>query len=154
MPNDQPLLDLPQFFPYQFSILAGQISDYIAQIYKQKYGLSKFEWRVIATIGQHRQISAKDICLFTQLDKMQASRAISKLTTSGAVAQQISMRDRRTNLLQLTDSGGRMYVEIMPLVKQQEQRMLSGLSSTERQQLISLTLKLSAQLQQTVTEKA
>lgn len=146
MVKNQPLLDLQQFFPYQFSILAEQISDYIAQIYRQKYGLSKFEWRVVATIGQHQEISAKDICQFTQLDKMQVSRAIAKLTKSGAVEQQPSHHDRRIYLLFLTAQGKKMYTEIMPLVKSQEQKMLAGLSSQESAQLMALTQKLSAQL--------
>ncbi|EPJ52399.1 MAG: MarR family transcriptional regulator [Osedax symbiont Rs2] len=144
--DQQTLLDLQQFFPYQFSILAGQISEYIAKIYRQKYGLSKFEWRVLATVGQHRQISASAICQFTQLDKMQASRAIGKLTKSGALVQQICEMDRRANLLQLSKSGRQMYLEIMPLVKKQEQSLLSGLSMQERSQLTDLTQKLSRQL--------
>ncbi|OUS29851.1 MarR family transcriptional regulator ['Osedax' symbiont bacterium Rs2_46_30_T18] len=144
--DQQAILDLQQFFPYQFSILAGQVSDYIAKIYGQEYGLSKFEWRVLATVGQHRQISASAICQFTQLDKMQASRAIGKLTKSGALVQRTSETDRRTNLLQLTPSGQQMYQQIMPLVKQQEQSLLSGLSDQERRQLMHLTQKLSRQL--------
>ncbi|MCJ8340074.1 MAG: MarR family winged helix-turn-helix transcriptional regulator [Pseudomonadales bacterium] len=144
--NDQTFLDLQQFFPYQFSILAGQISDYIAKIYRKEYGLTKFEWRVLATVGQHGQISASAICQFTQLDKMQASRAIGKLTKSGSLQQQISETDRRTNLLQLTETGQQMYLQIVPLVKQQEQLLLSGLTPQERQQLMELTQKLSRQL--------
>ncbi len=138
--------DLQEFFPYQFSILAGQVSDYIAQIYKEKYGLSKIEWRVVATVGQHRQISAKAVCEFTQLEKMQVSRAISKLSEQGVMEQQVSDCDRRTYLLNLTTQGDEIYNEIMPLVKQQEQKMLAGLSQEEREMLLLLTQKLSAQL--------
>jgi len=144
--NDDVLLDLNSFFPYQFSILAQQVSEFIAQIYK-KYGLSRMEWRVVATIGQHGDISARDICKFTRLDKMQVSRAISKLIQSKLLSQQESAQDRRTNMLNLTTSGDQMYREIMPLVKAQEQRLLSGLSLEECQQLKALTVKLSAQLE-------
>lgn len=140
------MFNLQEFFPYQFSILAGQISDYIAQIYKEKYGLTKFEWRVVATIGQHQQISAKAICQFTQLDKMQVSRAIAKLADQLVLEQQVSECDRRTYLLNLTAKGKQMYSEIMPLVKDQEQQMLAGLSCEEREMLLLLTQKLSAQL--------
>ncbi len=146
MEKPSPMFNLQQFFPYQFSILAGQISDYIAQIYKEKYGLTKFEWRVVATVGQHHQISAKAICEFTHLDKMQVSRAIAKLTTQGLIEQQVSDGDRRTYLLNLTAQGETIYSEIMPLVKAQEQQMLAGLSVDEREMLLMLTQKLSSQL--------
>ena len=138
--------NLQAFFPYQFSILAGQISDYIAQIYKEKYGLNKIEWRVVATVGQHRQISAKAVCEFTQLDKMQVSRAIAKLSKQAMIEQQVSEGDRRTYLLNLTAEADKIYNEIMPLVKAQEQKMLAGLSDSEREMLLMLTKKLSEQL--------
>jgi DNA-binding MarR family transcriptional regulator len=137
------LLNLHAFFPYQFSILAGQISNYIAKIYREKYGLSNFEWRVIATVGQHQKISAKDVCEFTQLEKMQVSRAISKLSDSGVICQQKSSEDRRASLLTLSTLGQEMYQEIIPLVISQEQKMLSGLTAQECKQLIFLTKKLS-----------
>lgn len=141
-------LDLNQFFPYQFSVLAQQMSEFIAQIYREKYGLTRFEWRVIATIGQHGKISARQICQFTHLDKMQASRAINKLTQSASISQQNSEQDRRTILLSLTDSGKEMYQEIIPLVVEQEQVLLQGLSAEEIKQFKQITQKLSAQLAQ------
>jgi DNA-binding MarR family transcriptional regulator len=146
MTSGQPQLDLQQFFPYQFSILSGQVSDYIALIYKQQYGLTKFEWRVLATVGQHLAISSKSIAAFTQLDKMQVSRAIARLIKIAALEPQNSSQDRRSHLLALTSIGQQMYQEIVPLVIEQEKRMLAGLTQQERQLLSSLTLKLSAQL--------
>jgi len=146
MSSEQPLLDLQQFFPYQFSILSGQVSDYIALIYKQQYGLTKFEWRVLATVGQHLAISSKQIAAFTQLDKMQVSRAIARLIKIDVLDQQESSEDRRSHLLALTLKGQQMYQDIVPLVIEQEKRMLAGLTEQERQLLSSLTLKLSTQL--------
>jgi len=146
--NDETLLDLNDFFPYQFSVLAQQMSEYIAQIYKT-YGLSKIQWRVLATIGQHHEISAREICQFTRLDKMQVSRAISKLIASGILFQQTGELDRRTNQLNLTAQGQLLYQEIIPLVQSQEQKLLAGLTDSERKQLKAVTLKLSGQLEAT-----
>jgi len=146
--NDEALLDLNGFFPYQFSILAQQMSEFIAQIYK-KYGLSKIQWRILATVGQHNEISARDICQFTRLDKMQVSRAISKLMAADVLSQQTCDTDRRTNLLNLTTKGKTLYQEIIPLVQAQELRLLEGLTVSERQQLKTLTLKLSSLLEPT-----
>jgi len=146
MPCSDDQLDLKLFFPYQFSILAQQMSEFIALIYN-KYGLSKSQWRVVATIGQHGEISARDICLFTRLEKMPVSRSISKLIEDALLEQRISESDRRTNLLTLTDKGQVLYQEIIPLVKSQEQQLLNGLTLDEREQFKALTLKLSEQLE-------
>lgn len=139
-------LNLNTFFPYQFSVLAQQVTEFVAQIYEE-FGLSKMEWRVLATIGYHCEISARDICTFTHLDKMQVSRAINKLIQSELLLQQISSQDRRKNMLSLTAKGDNLYQEIIPLVKKQEQRLLEGLTVKECEQLKKLTVKLSEQLE-------
>lgn len=139
------LLNLNTFFPYQFSVLAQQITEFIAQIYED-FGLTKMEWRVLATIGYHGEISARDICTFTRLDKMQVSRAISKLIQSKFLLQQISAEDRRKTLLRLTVQGNDLYQKIIPLVMNQEAKLLEGLTEDESEQLKLLTEKLSTQL--------
>lgn len=139
------MLNLNAFFPYQFSVLAQQITEFVAQIYEE-FGLTKIEWRVLATIGYHGEISARDICTFTHLDKMQVSRAISKLIQAECLLQQTSAEDRRKNLLRLTNKGNDLYQEIIPLVKAQERKLLEGLTEDECKQLRLLTAKLSARL--------
>ena len=133
-------LNLNTFFPYQFSVLAQQMTEFVAQIYEE-FGLSK-----MATIGYHCEISARDICKFTHLDKMQVSRAINKLIQSELLLQQVSVDDRRKTMLSLTTKGNELYQEIIPLVKTQEQRLLEGLTEQECEQLKVLTVKLSEQL--------
>lgn len=139
-------LNLNTFFPYQFSVLAQQMTEFIAQIY-EKFGLTKMEWRVLATIGYHGEISAREICKFTHLEKMQVSRAINKLIQSELLTQKISSEDRRKSLLSLTAKGDELYQKIIPLVKAQEQRLLEGLTAQECEQLKVLTVKLSTQLE-------
>ncbi|PKH01941.1 MarR family transcriptional regulator [Psychromonas sp. MB-3u-54] len=143
--GDNVSLNLNTFFPYQFSVLAQQVTEFIAQIY-EKFGITKMEWRVLATIGYHNELSAREICKFTHLDKMQVSRAINKLIQSELLFQQVSSQDRRKNLLNLTAKGHELYQEIIPLAKNQEQRLLEGLTDQECEQLKILTVKLSMQL--------
>lgn len=146
------MLNLNTFFPYQFSVLAQKITDFVAQIYED-FGLTKIEWRVMATIGYHGEISARDICTFTRLDKMQVSRAISKLIQSNLLLQQISAKDRRKNLLRLTTKGNDLFQVIIPLVKTQETKIFEGLTENECKQLKLLTAKLNVQLEMQSTKK-
>ncbi|ABG39648.1 transcriptional regulator, MarR family [Paraglaciecola sp. T6c] len=147
MPKDDDiLLDLNQFFPYQLSILAQQVTEFIAKIY-EKHGLTRTDWRVLAAVGFHGEISARDICKFTRLEKMPVSRAIAKLIRAGLLLQHPGSLDRRTNVLNLTSEGAKVHQHIIPLVKAQEERLLEGLSTQEREQLKALTVKLGQQLE-------
>lgn len=141
-------LDLIDFFPYQFSILAQQMSDYLATIYKKEYGLSKFEWRVLASVAQCGSVSATGIMDITRLDKMQVSRAISKLKSKEVLVQTPSDVDKRANDVELTGHGIALYQTIVPLIKQQEAKLLDNLSPSEQTQLMALTKKLSGALDQ------
>jgi DNA-binding MarR family transcriptional regulator len=78
---------------------------------------------------------------------MQVSRAINKLIQSEFLHQQVSSQDRRKNVLNLTNKGEKLYQEIIPLVKTQEQKLLEGLTHEECEQLKMLTVKLSSQLE-------
>ncbi|MGB0834889.1 MAG: MarR family winged helix-turn-helix transcriptional regulator [Psychrobium sp.] len=139
-------LDLENFFPYQFSILAQQMSEYIAQIYRQQYGLSRFEWRALAALAQQSDITAKDIMQITRLDKMQVSRAIAKLSDSGYVTQTASKTDRRSSTLSLSKEGQALYEEIVPKVLAQEQELLKHLTPEQRKCFTETTKVLSSKL--------
>lgn len=139
-------LDLENFFPYQFSILAQQMSEYIAQIYRHEYGLSRFEWRALAAIAQKEHITAKGIMQITRLDKMQVSRAITKLTDSGYLAQQANPDDRRSTTLSLSESGQIIYQEIVPKVLEQEKALLDNLTPEQRKCFKEATKVLSMKL--------
>ncbi len=141
-------LDLENFFPYQFSILAQQMSEYIAQIYRQQYGLSRFEWRVLAAVAQTSNVTAKGIMQITRLDKMQVSRAIAKLSDNNYLTQQENKEDRRSTTLSLSNAGAALYDDIVPKVKAQEDALLTHLSQPERDAFITLTKKLSERLEQ------
>ena len=141
-------LDLENFFPYQFSILAQQMSEYIAKIYSQQYGLSRFEWRVLAAIAQTPNITAKTIIAVTRLDKMQVGRAIAKLSDNAYLNQQAHKQDKRSITLALSATGETLYDEIVPKVKAQEKALLARLSQSERDAFIVLTKKLSGLLEQ------
>lgn len=139
-------LDLENFFPYQFSILAQKMSEYIAQIYRHEYGLSRFEWRALAAIAQQEQITAKDIMQITRLDKMQVSRAIAKLSDNGYVIQSANKIDRRSSTLSLSKSGLSLYRQIVPKVLEQEKALLENLTPELQKHFIEATKVLNDKL--------
>ena len=138
----KPTLNLKDFFPYQLSILDKAVSETIARLYRDKFQLSRHEWRVLAVLGCHDEMSAKAISAYTSMEKMQISRAISRMREAQLVQQSAHSGDRRYINLSLTRKGRSVYQQIAPLVMAEEQRILSVFSAAERQQLATLMNKL------------
>jgi len=124
-------LNLTEFFPYQLTQLQAKVSDNIADIYTGKFELSRQEWRVLAILGNGELLSAKQIGEKTNLEKMPASRAIAKMKTQGLLVKNTDENDKRSSLLKLTEQGLAVYLQLVPMVLQREQELLSVLSTQE-----------------------
>ena len=135
-------LHLTEFFPYQLTQLQAKVSDNIAEIYTGKFELSRQEWRVLASLGNGELLSAKQIGEQTNLEKMPASRAITKMQTQGLLVKSTDKTDKRSSLLKLTEQGLSIYHQLIPLVLEREQELLSILSVQEKNQLTKIIDKL------------
>ena len=144
--NTNYVINLEKFLPYRLSVLEQQVSKAIARKYSTPYKLSRMQWRVVSTLAQFDGITARDICNFTQMEKMQASRAISGLLNENLVKQSTSPNDQRAHLLSLTDKGRDLYRRIAPAVLAEEQRIFSSLSEHELKTFQALVHKLSTAL--------
>ncbi len=144
--NNSETLDLRQFFPYRLAVLQQRVSGTIAQYYHDEFDLSRVEWRVMATLAMFDGISAREICEFTHMAKMQVSRAIARLKGNGLVKQKTSDADHRSSDLSLTVEGGEIYRRIVPRIRSKEREILSHLSANERRQLLELMSKLETSL--------
>ena len=144
--NSTETLDLRRFFPYRLSVLQQRVSQAVAQHYHDEFNLSRMEWRVMATLAMFDGISARDICDFTEMAKMQVSRALAGLKQNGLVAQKTDDADHRANKLSLTAEGKKIYRQIVPRVKLKEREILAHLSAEERGQLLAILNKLESSL--------
>ena len=108
-------LNLTEFFPYQLTQLQAKVSDNIAEIYTGKFELSRQEWRVLASLGNGELLSAKQIGEQTNLEKMPASRAITKMQTQGLLLKSTDKKDKRSSLLKLTEQGLSIYQQLIPM---------------------------------------
>ena len=52
-PPDHAILELDRFLPYRLSVLSNRISQDIARLYVERFGLGITEWRVLAVLGRH-----------------------------------------------------------------------------------------------------
>ncbi len=124
-------LRLEYFFPYQLSRLNASVSASVAQLYSGRFNLSPQEWRVVAVLGEHKELAAKQIANLTRMEKMQGSRAISSLKKAELIQQSTDTADRRFSRVVLSNKGLVIYEQIVPLVTAREQFLLSVLSEEE-----------------------
>jgi DNA-binding MarR family transcriptional regulator len=125
-------MDLQSFLPYRLAVLTESVSRGIAQVYAQRFDLSREEWRVLAALGQAGQMKTQAALLTTTLDKMQVSRAVSRLERKGFVEREEDTEDRRNRILRLTAAGRAAYRRIEPMVLAREAFLLEALDEDER----------------------
>ena len=139
-------LRLPSYVPYRLSVTSNKASSLIAKAYQARFGLTIWEWRVIAVLGEGAAMTAQAVCEATAMDKVSVSRAIRALDERGLVIRARNKQDRRASDVSLTPDGQAIYAEVAPLALDYEQKLLAAFSDEERDQLMRLLDKLEAQL--------
>ena len=135
MPTNTPL---SRFLPYQLSITSNAVSGRIAQEYRQHFGLSVPEWRVMAVLGDSGSLTQRDLTQRTLMDKVAVNRACKVLEERGLAARTPNVQDGRSHHLDLTEEGRVMWGQIMPLALEMERRVFAGFSAEEVDQFRKL----------------
>ena len=125
--NEQQFV-LEEFLPYEIRSFYTRIAESVAATYERKYGITPAEWRVLATIGSHKNTTSAHIVSHANTDKVTVSRALAKLTEKRWVKVSTSKSDRRRKGLTLTATGRRNYNKIVPEVLGVERSLLAGVS--------------------------
>lgn len=142
---DENVLDLQRFFPYRLAVLAEEVSRTLAQLYSDRFELTRHEWRVLAALAVNRQMAAKDIADYCTLDKMSVSRAVAALEGKDYLTRLEDPADRRNKILRLTSAGRALYQKIVPLARARERHILDALTPAEQGALDVILEKLLTQ---------
>jgi DNA-binding MarR family transcriptional regulator len=139
-------IDLERFVPFRLNRLAAEVSRGLARVYGERFGIDIPEWRIIATLGDRGRARAQDVALSTRMHKSMVSRAVARLIELGWVARTAGAKDRREAPLALTAAGHEVYEQLVPIVLEYQDRLLAGLTESERHTLERLLGKLERQL--------
>lgn len=126
-------LRLDQFLPYQLSIASNAVSDRIAEVYREQFGLKIPEWRVMAVLGDKGALTQRELTDATVMDKVAVNRACKALEARELLVREPNRADGRSHHLELTEAGKAMHGRIMPLARQMEQRLFGALGDAERE---------------------
>lgn len=126
------VLDLNAFLPYRLSILSNTVSEAIARLYAERFGLTVPGWRVMAILAQYPGISAAEVAVRTAMDKVAVSRAVALLLAADYLQRQLADEDRRRSVLSLSANGWRVYDQVVPLARRIEAELAESLTADDR----------------------
>lgn len=135
---------LEKFLPYRLSYLTNLISQDLAKLYTDKFGIAHTEWRVMAVLGVSSGISAAAVAEKTAMDKVAVSRAINNMLRGDLISRSFANDDKRRSELKLTSKGRKTYEKIVPLVQEYERNVLASLNKDEQKQLNNILDKLTS----------
>ncbi|MCU0814506.1 MAG: MarR family winged helix-turn-helix transcriptional regulator, partial [Burkholderiaceae bacterium] len=130
-------MELEAFFPYRLALLADAVSRSMAQIYAERFDLSRDEWRVLAALAGTSPARTAMVIERTTLDKVSVSRALARLERKGLIARDTDPDDSRGRLIRLLPAGRALFRKIVPMVRSREAYLLEGLDDAERRALES-----------------
>ncbi|MGO2513092.1 MarR family winged helix-turn-helix transcriptional regulator [Marinomonas polaris] len=136
------MFDLNNFIPYRLNQAAQQTSEALARKYRNQYGLTVPEWRVLAHLGKYDKLSVRDLEKAIGLDRVAASRAGTSLCSKGWVQKIANEQDRRLVEFSLTDVGREHYGKVVVLATSTEELLLKTLSKSDQKKLLELLCKV------------
>lgn len=123
--------DLDTFLPYQLAVIAGRASRGFADIYRERFGLTIPEWRVLAHLSRAETVSVRDIHARAELEKSKVTRATQRLESAGLITRGQNQADGRLVDLNLTDEGRALIQEISPLAEDFETRFFDTITEED-----------------------
>ena len=112
---DAPDFDLNAFLPYRLAAASSRISRAFAEKYRDEFGISIPEWRVLAHLHHAGDVSVRDIEARVDMEKSKVSRAASRLEAAGYVSKAVNDADRRLLVLRLTPTGRDLVARVVPV---------------------------------------
>jgi DNA-binding MarR family transcriptional regulator len=145
-PGRRPRLDLPNFVPYRITVLATLMRRALAEIYRDRPGLTEPEWKVMTTLAHYGPVASGDIGLYVTLDRVAVGRALAGLMRLGLATRTKNVADQRTFMVALTALAERAYDRMAAEALALEARILAGLRPRDVRTLVTLLDKVETSL--------
>ncbi|MGC1503199.1 MAG: MarR family transcriptional regulator [Sulfitobacter sp.] len=134
--------ELQSFLPYLLNQAAEVSSLTFQQVYKDRYGMLRTEWRVLFHLGLYGQMTASEIGERAKTHKTKISRAVQRLTERRFVERALDSSDRRVTHLTLTKLGQAAYDDLRSVAENYESTLLRQLDPDEVATLRRALVKL------------
>ncbi len=123
------------FFPYRLAVAAEAFSRQLVAVYGHEHGLSREEWRFLFLLEDAGKLDSLQLAARTSLDKVQVSRAASRLEEKGLITRSIRGEDRRLRDYAITDQGRELFGQCFGGVEARAEAILSLMNASDREAL-------------------
>ncbi|WP_416897065.1 MAG: MarR family winged helix-turn-helix transcriptional regulator [Minwuia sp.] len=127
--------DLTDFLPYLLNQAAEEASLAFQQVYRERYGMLRTEWRVLFHLGRYGPMTAAEIGARARIHKTKISRAVAALESRRFLTRARLEADRRQEELRLTVAGQRAFEDLRGLASAHNDRLRAGFSERDWQGL-------------------
>ncbi|MBU3031346.1 MarR family winged helix-turn-helix transcriptional regulator [Paracoccus marinaquae] len=125
-------MHIETFFPYRLAVVAERFSRQLVAVYGRQHGLSREEWRLLFLLEDAGSLDSLQLSQRTSLDKVQVSRAATRLEEKGLITRTILGSDRRLRNYAITDEGRRLFRQAFGDVEVQAARILEAMPARDR----------------------
>jgi DNA-binding MarR family transcriptional regulator len=147
-------LKLEEFLPYRLNVCAALVSQSLSRIYAERYKIGVPEWRVLVTLGQFGNMTAKAIGGHSHMHKTKVSRAVALLERRKLVTRRANRDDMREAFLSLTPAGRDIYSELAPIALDFVRQLMDTVDAADRAALDRALKKLTERSSQLAADIA
>ncbi len=127
---------------YRILLLANLIGQPFFGRFGKHYNMTLNEWRIMMVISENPGISVSGICRKSGLHIMNVSRGVKGLERQGRVHKKIDPEDRRRSILELSEEGIAVFLDIAPPGLNWAEKVCAALDKDETEQFDSMLSKL------------
>lgn len=124
------------FLPYRLAVVAEAFSRRLFAVYGQQHGFTREEWRLLFLLDDARSLDSLRLSRRTSLDKVQVSRAASRLEKRGLISREVLETDRRLRNYMITDAGRTLFGRAFGEVEARSAQILGAMSDQDRDALL------------------
>lgn len=133
---------------YRLSRLLSVAGSMVIRLCEGRFGITRREWRLIATLASRGALSSSQLAEHAQLDRARTSKAVGSLVEKRLLSRTHAAGDRRQVLLQLTERGQAVYDELHPLVTRINADLLAALDADHAASLDEALRRLQARAEE------
>ena len=120
------------FFPYRLAVTAEAFSRQLVAVYGREHGFTREEWRLLFLLDDARRLDSLQLSQRTSLDKVQVSRAATRLEEKGLITRAILGSDRRLRNYAITDAGRTLFQTALQEVEARAREILDAMPAEDR----------------------
>jgi DNA-binding MarR family transcriptional regulator len=105
------------------------------------FDLTPVQYAALTRVGEHPGIDQATLAGLIAYDRTTIAGVVDRLVQKGFLSRDVSAKDRRAKVLQMTEAGRAALEKLTPAVERAQQVMLSGLEDKEAAEFLRLLKK-------------